>query len=290
MSIVKSCLLKARESGASVVFPEWDAPKIAAARARLEAEGICTPVPVGAATEDHVAALVTERGVEEAVARRMLARPMIRAAAMVATGEADAMVAGIETPSRRVIEAASLAIGLADGVELPSSFFLMSFPDGRELIFADCAVNAAPDAMALAEIAATSAATASVLLGSARVALLSYSTGTSGTGPSVDIVRETAEAIRDRGVIAEGPVQADAALNPEVAQKKGAGTGNANVLIFPSLDAGNIAYKLCVELAGARAVGPILQGFRKPVCDLSRGATVDDIVAATGVTLALGLE
>lgn len=289
MPIVESCLMKAREADARVVFPEWDAPQIAAARARLEAEGICTPVAVSTTAEDHVAALVTERGVEEAVARRMLARPMIRAAAMVATGEADAMVAGIETPSRRVIEAASLAIGLADGVALPSSFFLMSFPDGRELIFADCAVNAAPDAKALAEIAAASAATASALLGSARVALLSYSTGTSGTGPSVDIVRDTVEAIRGRGVIAEGPVQADAALNPEIAQRKGAGASNANVLIFPSLDAGNIAYKLCVVLAGARAVGPILQGFRKPVSDLSRGATVDDIVAATCVTLALGL-
>ena len=112
--------------------------------------------------------------------------------------------------------------------------------------------------------------------------MLSYSTGTSGAGDSVDLVRSAAEAT---GFL--GPVQADAALNPAIAAKKGLGTGDANVLVFPDLDAGNIAYKLCQELAGAQALGPILQGFRKPVCDLSRGATVDDIVAATAVTLAL---
>ena len=119
-------------------------------------------------------------------------------------------------------------------------------------------------------------------LGPARVALLSYSTGRSGSGPGVEMVRAAAEAT---GFL--GPVQADAALNARIAAKKGAGAGDANVLIFPSLDAGNIAYKLAQELAGAQAIGPFLQGFRRPVCDLSRGATVADIVAATVVTLAL---
>jgi len=187
-----------------------------------------------------------------------------------------------------VIEAAAMAIGMADGVTVPSSFFLMVFPDGRELILADCAVNLAPDAAGLADIAAASAASAKALLGRAELALLSYSTGVSGAGASVDAVRETCALARVRGLSATGPVQADAALNPAIAAKKGVGGGHANVLIFPSLDAGNIAYKLLQELAGAQAIGPLLQGFRRPVCDLSRGASVDDIIAATALTLALG--
>ena len=112
--------------------------------------------------------------------------------------------------------------------------------------------------------------------------MLSFSTGTSGSGNSVDLVKEASKL---SGFV--GPIQADAALNSTIAEKKGLGNGCANVLIFPDLNAGNIAYKLAQELAGAQAIGPILQGFRKPICDLSRGATVDDIVAATAVTLAL---
>ena len=226
--------------------------------------------------------LVVQRGVKDAIAKRMLSKPLIRAAAMVACGDADAMVAGADSPTKRVIEAASLAIGLQDGVALPSSFFLMSFPNGREMIFSDCAVNVAPDAQALASIARTSAASAKALLGAADVALLSFSTGTSGSGESVSTVKEAAEQTEFLG-----PIQADAALNEAIAQKKGLGDGRANVLVFPNLDAGNIAYKLAQELAGAQAIGPILQGFKKPVCDLSRGARVGDIIAATAVTVAL---
>lgn len=192
------------------------------------------------------------------------------------------MVAGIDAPTRKVIEAAGLAIGLADGVTTPSSFFLMVFPDGREFIFADCAVNVAPDTTALAAIARASAASAKALLGEARVALLSFSTLTSGTGPTVDTVRAAAAATGFTG-----PIQADAALNAAIAAKKGITSGDANTLIFPSLDAGNIAYKLAQELGRAQAIGPFLQGFRKPVCDLSRGASPDDIVAATVITTAL---
>ncbi len=283
MSVLDFAFERARLRNARVLFPEWDAPGIVAARERLLAEGICEPVPVDHPTEAHVDALVALRGVKDTVARRMLARPAIRAAAMVAAGQADAMVAGLELPTRRVIEAASLGIGLADGVALPSSFFLMVFPDGREMIFSDCAAAVAPDAAGLAAIARSAEASGAALLGEARVALLSYATGTSGTGPSVDIVAEAANATGFTG-----PVQADAALNATIAGRKGMGSGDANVLVFPNLDAGNIAYKLCQELAGAQAIGPFLQGFRKPVCDLSRGATTDDIVAATAITLALG--
>ncbi|MFN0114922.1 MAG: phosphate acyltransferase [Paracoccaceae bacterium] len=268
---------------ARVVFPEWEEPRVAAAVARLRAEGLAEPLPLAAPSPAQLAALTGARGVKESLAAKMLEKPLIRAAAMVAAGEADAMVAGIEVPTRRVIEAAGLAIGLAEGVSQPSSFFLMIFPDGREMIFADCAVTVAPDADALAAIARASAASSRALLGEARPALLSFSTLASGAGPSVEIVREAAEATGF-----PGPVQADAALNAAIAAKKGLAFPDANTLIFPNLDAGNIAYKLVQELAGAQAVGPFLQGFRNPVCDLSRGATADDIVAATAVTLALG--
>ncbi|MEM8592491.1 MAG: phosphate acyltransferase [Pseudomonadota bacterium] len=215
------------------------------------------------------------------MAKRAIAKPRTAGAAAVALGEADVMVAGADSPTRRVIEAAALVIGKASGVAVPSSFFLMVFPDGREMVWADCAVNAYPDAEALEAIATASARSAEALLGTANVALLSFSTGSSGTGPSVDMVAEVA---RRTGFV--GPAQADAALNAAIATKKGLGVGDANVLIFPSLDAGNIAYKLAQELAGAQALGPFLQGFARPVCDLSRGASVDDIVASTVLTIA----
>ena len=202
---------------------------------------------------------------------------------MIASGDADVVVAGANSPTKRVLEAARLAIGLKDNVLVPSSFFLMLFPDGREIIFADCAVNVAPDAAGLAAIAKASEISANALFGRSKVVLLSFSTSMSGKGESVLVVREAAQI---SGFL--GPIQADAALNPRIAIKKGLGDGKANVLIFPNLDAGNIAYKLAQELAGAQAVGPILQGFRRPICDLSRGATIGDIVAATAVTIALG--
>ncbi|PSL18675.1 phosphate acyltransferase [Shimia abyssi] len=274
---------KVAAKNARVVFPEFEEPRIAQAMGRLADDGICQPVGLGDDTERYAQALVDARGMAPKIASRLVSKPLYRAAAMVAAGEADAMVAGAVAPSRRVIEAASMAIGLTDDVNVPSSFFLMLFPDGRALIFSDCAVNVAPDADALTSIARSSQATGEALLGEARVALLSFSTMNSGAGDSVELVRQVAERT---GFL--GPVQGDAALMPEIAARKGAGGGDANVLIFPSLDAGNIAYKLAVALGGAQALGPILQGFRKPVCDLSRGATVDDIVAATVVTLALG--
>ena len=282
MEFLKKIYGVARERPKRVVFPEADEPRIAEAMARLGAEGICEPLVLGDVTEAQVQALVMARGMKEVMARRLLAKPLYRAAAMVAAGEADAMVAGADSPTRRVIEAAAMAIGPAEGVNTASSFFVMLFPDGREMIFADCALNLEPSAEELADIARASHASAKALLGHSEVAMLSFSTGTSGAGESVERVRAAAELA---GFL--GPVQGDAALNPKVATKKGMGAGNANVLIFPSLDAGNIAYKLAQELAGAQALGPILQGFAKPVGDLSRGATVEDIVAVSAIVVAL---
>lgn len=282
MSVLNSAFDMAKANPKRVILPEGDDPRISEACDRLRAERLAAPVALADFSDDMLAAMLAVRPMKPALARRLLDKPMYRAAAMVATGAADAMVAGVATPTRRVIEAASMCIGMAGGVVTPSSFFLMSLPGGREVIFADCALNVDPDAAQLADIARASAASGVALLGEARVALLSFSTGTSGSGASVDKVRAVAQATGYAG-----PVQADAALNPGIAAKKGSGTGDANVLIFPDLDAGNIAYKLVQELAGAQAIGPFLQGFRRPVCDLSRGASVDDIVAATVVTLAM---
>ena len=283
MSVLENIFDRAKARAARVVLPEIEDPRIAEAAQQLRAKGLADPIPLSPASDAMVAGLVERRGLKEAIARRMLAKPLFRAAAMVASGAADAMVAGADSPTKRVIEAASIVIGLRPGVRTPSSFFLMLFPDGRDMIFADCAVNLAPDAGQLADIARASEQSAKALLDRVDIALLSFSTGKSGSGESVDLV---AAAAQETGFL--GPIQADAALNPAIAAKKSLGQGQANVLIFPDLNAGNIAYKLAQELAGAQAIGPMLQGFSKPVCDLSRGASVSDIVAATAVTVALG--
>ncbi len=185
-----------------------------------------------------------------------------------------------------------MTVGPAEGLGTPSSYFLMLLPD-RALVFADCALVVEPTAEELADIAVAATRSGAALLGEARTAMLSYSTKGSGDGTGPRRVREALAFARERAPeladMIDGELQADTALNAAVAGKKGAGgpvAGAANVLVFPDLDAGNIGYKLVQELSGAQAVGPFLQGFAKPISDLSRGATVDDIVAAAVVTLA----
>jgi len=177
-----------------------------------------------------------------------------------------------------VLRAGLRAVGLQADAPLICSSFLMDFPDERQFLFGDCAVNIDPNAAQLAHIGQHLAGAATALFGEARLALLSYSTGTSGAGASVDKVREATETLQAKGLTAFGPIQGDAALNPAIGARKGMGEANPNVLIFPNIDAGNIGYKLMQELAGAQAIGPLLHGFAKPIADLSRGATSDDIV------------
>lgn len=307
-----------RAAGKRVVLPEGDEPRTVRAAITCAERGIATSVllgdpdevrrvaeaqgltlgpgveviePTDEVRERYVAAMVklrSHKGLTDDGARNQLRDNVVLGTMMLAVGEVDGLVSGAVHTTASTVRPALQLIKTHDNAKLVSSIFFMCLPD-QVLVYGDCAVNPDPNAEELADIAIQSADSARAFGITPRVALLSYSTGTSGEGVDVDKVREAAQIARARrpDLQIDGPLQYDAATVPSVARGKApdsAVAGRATVLIFPDLNSGNATYKAVQRSAGVVSVGPMLQGLKRPVNDLSRGALVDDIVYTIALT------
>ena len=315
MKLLERCREICRQSPRRIVFPDARDARMLHAANRLVKESLAEPILLGCPFElrdlahrcgiampcltiiDPVSsgslekftgllhARLQEKGTTQGEAREMMHQPLFYGATMVDQGQADLCIAGNLSTTGDVIRAAIRCIGLAPGQKTVSSIFLMVSPDGEHTrAFSDAGVVPEPDASQLADIAIDSARNFASLTGeSPRVAMLSFSTHGSSNHPAALRVREACEKVREREpqLMVDGELQFDAAVVPAVADKKAPDRplhGQSNVLIFPSLSAGNIGYKVAQRLCNYMALGPLLQGLNKPMHDLSRGASVDDIV------------